>query len=448
MDANAAVADTEAKYRDAYGALAGIVEKRKREGKYAALGYTSNLDLLCDFKAETLNALLADCKGGLALAEMKPAGKIRTAEGLAASLAYYCIRGAGGEVDLESPELVKSLFPFQYGVGGTAVQAAMALAAVGCPSVVHMTDDSSELCGILSPDFIYAVSREGKLTPANKLEPSREQEIHCTIQFKKGDVIRMGDEAAVIPRSNRVMLTKVTVNELLPLSLPYFKWIEDNANDVSSNVLSSFNCIIDAALLEERLGFVKEHVRRYRENNPKGIVIFEDAHFHSPDVCRICMESICGAADILSLNEEELQYTLEGMYGFALDIGDVFSCIEGAKFIRGKLGMRKGVIVHTKDYAMYVGDDLDVDIERALMYGNMMATAKAMTGCYGTMKELGEALALPLSPDGQESLKALQGSPHAGEAVLVPSKYIDKPKFTVGLGDSFIGGLQTCFGME
>ena len=31
------------------------------------------------------------------------------------------------------------------------------------------------------------------------------------------------------------------------------------------------------------------------------------------------------------------------------------------------------------------------------------------------------------------------------DAVIVPTKYIDKPQYTIGLGDSFVAGVQICF---
>ena len=133
------------------------------------------------------------------------------------------------------------------------------------------------------------------------------------------------------------------------------------------------------------------------------------------------------------------------MYDFDVDIEDIISCVEGARFIRAKFGIQKGVIVHTKDYSMYVGDPLKADIERGLIYGNLLATAKAKNGWYGTKEQIREVLDFELSPKGVENYEKVKASPFAGEVTLVPSKYIDKPKYTIGLGDSFVGGVQMCF---
>lgn len=128
-----------------------------------------------------------------------------------------------------------------------------------------------------------------------------------------------------------------------------------------------------------------------------------------------------------------------------MDVQDIFSCIEGLKHIREKFRIRKGMIVHTKDYSMYVGDALEAEIERGLMYGNLLAAAKAVYGRYGTMKEIGEVMKLELSPRGIAYYQAAAQSRHACETVLVPAKYMDAPRYAIGLGDSFAGGVQAGF---
>ena len=411
----------EQKYQEAYDALDETVRQRTRNGRYTALGYTSNLDLLCDFKVERLNELLERHIPDGVLSEMKVADEIETMEDLLGTVVYYCIRGIGGEADVKNTKLVEESFHFDYGMGGTAVQAAMALAQLSCPSIVHLTDDSKEVCQILRSPSIYAVSQDGRLIHTDEVIQTNEQEIHFIIQFKKGDKICLGGQEAVIPCSNRLIITKITVNEFVPFSKPYFEWIERNGTVISSNVLSSFNALLDPQVLKEHLEYVKGHVAKYKEANPDGIVFF------------------------VSLNEEELKYTLKEMYDFDVDIEDIISCVEGARFIRAKFGIQKGVIVHTKDYSMYVGDPLKADIERGLIYGNLLATAKAKNGWYGTKEQIREVLDFELSPKGVENYEKVKASPFAGEVTLVPSKYIDKPKYTIGLGDSFVGGVQMCF---
>lgn len=435
----------EEKFQKAYYSLEKNIESRNKKEQLTAMGYTSNLDLLCDFQVDKLNELLAEYMSGEDLTKMKPAKMIRTMQELLETVVYYCINGIGGEADVEDPELVKSSFSFKNGMGGTAVQAAMALAQIGGKTLVHLTDDSKEVCELLHSSYIHVVLGNGELGFTDQVVSHNPQETHFIVQFKKGDQVRLGEQVIAIPCSNRLILTKNTVNEYLPLWEPYFKWIEQNAKHVTSNVLSSFNSILEKEVLKDRLQYVKNHVEIYRRNNPDGIVYFEDAHYHNEEVRRLCVETLYPCVDILSMNEEELQYTLKEMYGYDVDIDDIYSCIDGVEFLLDKFHIKKGVIVHTKDYAMFVGDSENIDIENGLMYGMIMATAKASHGNYGTKEQIRQVLELRVSEKGLSNLKKVEERGYGSRVILVPTKYIDKPKYTIGLGDSFTGGVQMCF---
>lgn len=435
----------EDKYKKAYLELEKLLEEKRRHQTYYAFGYTSNLDLICDFDIEQFNDLLDKYIGDYKNLKLEIAGKIRTIEELLETISYYCVHGIGGEVDIENVELINQVFSYQTAIGGTGVQAAMALANIGCSSIVHLTDDSEEVCNILQNPYVYTVDHQKRLVHTDEVSSIQEQEVHFIIQFKKGDRIKLGNWKKIIPCSNRLILTKVTVNEEVPFHENYFWWIERNAKFVHSNVLSSFNCIQNRIVLEQRLNQVEKHIKRYREQNPEGIVYFEDAHYHSEDIKKMCMDIVYSSVDIVSMNEEELYYTSK-MYGVDVDLNDVFSCICAMEMIRNKFAIKKGVVVHTKDYSMYVGSKMNANIENGLIYGNMVATAKAQAGTYGSLKSMEEVLKLDLSQKGIECYEKIQKSEYRERAILVPSKYIDKPRYTIGLGDSFVGGFQLCFG--
>ncbi|MDO4632585.1 MAG: ADP-dependent glucokinase/phosphofructokinase [Eubacteriales bacterium] len=438
------VQEIEKKYEAVFAQIPEIARERAGKGTLTAMGYTSNLDILCDFSVERLNELLDKYLKGASLQNMQIVSPIRSMEDLLQTIVYYCRMGIGGEVDLEDTDLLNACFDLKYGMGGTAVQAALALHMVGVPSVVHLTDDSKEVCEILDTPEIFAVSADGQLEHTGRIQQTNDQEKHCIIQFKKGDVIRLGEERVTIPCSNRLILTQITVNRYVPFNENYFRWIEEHAEKVNSNVLSSFNCLHEEEVLSARLSYTKEHIAKYRKANPKGIVFFEDAHYHDSHIKALCQNWLYGEVDIVSLNEEELKDNLQHLYQREVDTDDILECVEGARYIRRNYGVHKGVIIHTKDYAMYVGDPLEADIEKGLMCGNMLATAKAANGLYGTYDQIREILGNSLSEKGVADCIRLKEL-GAEDVTLVPSKYIDKPKYTIGLGDSFVGGVQICF---
>lgn len=434
----------EEKYMETFEKMEQFIRSRIDNNVFTALGCSSNLDVLCDFQIEIFNQLLNRYLPNADLAGMKAAKEITSMEEFLETIVYFCIHGIGAEVDISDFHIIGDTFAIKKGIGGTGPQGAMALAAVACPSIIHLTDDSKEVCDILNSPFIYTVSREGEIIHTDQVVQTAEQEIHYIIQFSKGDVICLGSRKITIPASNRLIITKITVNENLPFSDAYFSYVEAHAADIKSNVLSSFNAIQDKDILEQRLIYVKEHIKKYKTNNEDGIIYFEDAHYHNKEIRQLCLETLYPYVDILSLNEEELEYTLN-MYDFPIEIDDIYSYIKGASYIKERFHVKKGVIVHTRNYSMYLGEKLDADIEKGLILGNMLATAKAVNGWYGTKEQIGEVINLPLSEIGIRNRELITKVHFSGQVILVPSKYIDKPKYTIGLGDSFVAGVQMCF---
>ena len=433
------------KFMNMYESLQQTVQKRSERQLYIAMGYSSNLDLILNYDSEMVSSLLAEHLKNADLTALVPAKRIRTMEELLSTIVYYCRNGIGGEVDIEETGLLKDHFVCENAMGGTAVQAAMALAEMNASSIVHLTDDSPEVCGILDSPFISAVSDDGRLERTGCISGHNPQEPHFILQFKKGDLLRLNGQTVRIPASNRLILTKVTINDNLPFHDPYFRWIEDHARLVSSSLLSSFNAITDPEILKDRLEYVRRHVQIYHERNPQGTVYYEDAHYHDDHVRKLCIETLFSSVDVLGMNEEELKSALEDIYGYHVDLSDVLSCAAGAEYLQKQYGVRRAMVVHTKDYAMYLGPTEGRDIETGLIYGLTMATAKAAFGQYGGEKEIREVLKLSLSETGLRNAGILADSPFRNRAVLVPTLYIDKPKYTIGLGDSFTGGLQLCF---
>lgn len=436
--------DIEQKYLYILENLESIAAKRKSSRRYPAMGLTSNLDLLCDFSTDTLSRLLEEHLPDGRLGEMRPAKIIRSMKELLETIVYFCVNGIGGEVDIENTGVMNDSFHWKHGMGGTAVQAALALQSIGCPSVVHLTDDSREVCSLLDHPEIFVVSPDGHLVHTGEVHQTQDQEIHAIIQFRKGDVIRLGSQEAVIPLSNRLILTKVTVNETVPFYEPYFRYIVQHADQISSYVISSFNCLSDAALLKDRLEYTKAHIGQYKSANPDGIVYFEDAHYHSKEIRSMCMDILYPCVDIVSLNEEELGSTMED-WGASLDLDDIQSVVNSVNLLRKRYKMKKGVIVHTKDYSMYVGEALSADIEAGLIYGNLMAGAKALYGWYGTAEQIRSLSVYPLSQKGEEFRRKAAGASWGSGVTIVPTRFMDRPPYTIGLGDSFTAGVQMCF---
>ena len=86
-----------------------------------------------------------------------------------------------------------------------------------------------------------------------------------------------------------------------------------------------------------------------------------------------------------------------------------------------------------------------VDIEMGLTLGNLMSGTRARIGKYGTKEDCRKSLELGLSRIGLEFAERLSHIQRKHTAVLVPSRYMEKPRYTIGLGDTFVAGMQLCF---
>ena len=95
---------------------------------------------------------------------------------------------------------------------------------------------------------------------------------------------------------------------------------------------------------------------------------------------------------------------------------------------------------------MYYGNELpNIDIEKGLTMGNLMSGTRARTGRYGDQKDCEETLSLPLSPTGLRFAQEVENISSSRSICLVPSRYMEKPAYTIGLGDTFVAGVQMAF---
>ena len=144
------------------------------------------------------------------------------------------------------------------------------------------------------------------------------------------------------------------------------------------------------------------------------------------------------------MNEEEL-VDLTKKKEHPVDKDDIESILSGLDYLL-ELYPVKGIVMHSKDYALYYGEHReDVDLEMGLTLGNLMSGTRARVGHYGTQEECRESLQLELSPTGVEFADRISKINLKHTAILVPSRYMEKPKYTIGLGDTFVAGMQMCF---
>lgn len=435
-------------YQDNYQryleAVPCIVEQCRKTGSRPVLAYTSNLDAIVKWDVDSFNTLLER------YLKEEPSFKeeetVDNMEDFARIVTYFAVNGYGGEVEITSGEVIEELkgyFEVQYGLGGTCAQGAAALGAMGMPVMVHITDQSEEVLEWLDYEGMES-TKDGKRVPLSECASGEKPLIHLIMQYTKGDVIRANGKEYEVPLSNRLIMDYDQVHKVMPVRKEFLKYMEEHAEMMYSYDISGFNAIMDINVLRERLDELEEHYKILKQKNPDFTIYFESAHFISTKIRDYLYSRLSKYMDIMGMNEEEL-VDLTKKKEHPVDKEDIESVLSGLDYLL-ELYPVKGIVMHSKDYALYYGERRrDVDLEMGLTLGNLMSGTRARVGHYGSREECRDSLQLELSPTGVEFADRISKMDLKHTAILVPSRYMEKPKYTIGLGDTFVAGMQMCF---
>ena len=413
-------------------------------GKRAVFGYTSDLDIVLRYDAEAFGKLEKEYL--ITASDIYPESAMNDSGDFVRVMLHYLVSGDGGECDINDYGICEYLtqnFENAPGLGGTGAQGAAAMGAMEIPLIVHITDRSRPVCERM--DYpVLDVIMDGIAVPVMEAVQDCVPIYHMIMEYSKGDTYYLAGEQGEVPLSNRLIMNYDQIHKDLPVNDDFRAYLEAHAESIVSYNISGLNAMLDPGLVRMRLQELDEHYRTMKEKNPDCIFYFESAHYLNPEVKVIVYEYFSRYVDIMGMNEDEL--VVHGREcGIEIDKNDLKDTISGVDLIRRKYGAN-GIILHTKDYSMYYGNELKgINIEKGLTLGNLMAGTRARTGHYGSREECRASLAYPLSGSGLRFSAEIEEMDFDCFVCLVPSRYIDHPKSTIGLGDTFSAGVQISF---
>lgn len=423
------------------------VSGRQTEDPRPLVGFCSNVDVVLSWNAAAYQQILKTY-----LHTQPQQGRneqIASMEDFARISSWYITQGIGGNMDIANAQVCDELlgcFPGELSLGGTGAQAAAALGAVGIASDVHLTDLSAPVCSMLSGRGIM-VTEKGARIPVENCKDESIPIYHFILQFQKGDILEINGNEVRIPCSNRLILFFDPIHRLLPIAEDFCSYYEQKPPNLTSYLLSGFDAVVDVDIIEKRLNMLSGHIARLREKRPNIACYLEGAFYLNPEVKTRVMGQLGPLADTVGMNEEELAEAVTD-FGQEIDLDDPQQVLHGIQLYMTRFSLR-GIVLHTKDYAMYYGSPLaGADMEQGLTLGNLMAATRARTGRYGSLQDCEESLTLPLSPRGKSFAEAfLELAEQTEDRVLVavPSRYMEHPRYTIGLGDTFTAGVQIGF---
>lgn len=386
------------------------------------LGLGGCVDFEIAWDARVLEELAAH--HGISAAELEVDLPVEDERSLLRSILAFVREGVGGERFIVSSDIAiafASRFSCKVTLGGTCVRAALAIARLGVPSLVHLVSIDDFVRRLLVPGIEYLCS-----ATRDTLDP------HLIVQFPAGATVRLPDGEVRAAHPNRIIYVNDPPNRDLVLSpdLP--------AALAHARVFlpSGFNVMRDQGLLRERLAFLQSAMTRLPAD---AVVFYEDAGFHDNRMREIVSREFRGRVDVHSLNEDELQSYL-GRPVDLLDVDDMVTALGEFE----PFAIAPTVVVHTRHWSLAVGERA-ADFEAALAGGIDLASTRYCHGDDFTPADLGAVRALPTQPGG--TVFAQRISARLGDRVrCVPGRLLEvAAPTTIGLGDTFVGGFLATF---
>jgi ADP-dependent phosphofructokinase/glucokinase len=424
--------------------IESVLQQRRARNRWFCLGLGNNVDEEIAWDQKVLQDLIIEHLSSSEIPEQLP-GHIATPGDFLTLVVILFRQGKGAELPLMNEAMCRFLkkhFQCQRTLGGTGARAGRALATLGFRVFVHLNILSDTVRDLLDVPALYTVLGQEmvKLADLNDLGQDHYAP-HFIVQFSEGDELQIGRETIRCPQSNRVILPYDEINTTLILNSSYFNHIVNMGKGVASVVVSGFNAMIDEELLLIRLQEVADALQPIKSQ--KTPIYLEDGGYHRPAYKQHVLRQLGPIVDVFGMNEDELT-DISGLHHKTVDITDLFSILNSLEFLFEQYNLRN-VILHTKDFALYYGQDRYDEIEAGLTLANALAGTRARIGRDGTLDEIHTTLALPESPQGRSFQQQAQNTILNRYLVVSPARYIPQPSCTIGLGDTFVAGFQICF---
>jgi ADP-dependent phosphofructokinase/glucokinase len=273
-----------------------------------------------------------------------------------------------------------------------------------------------------------------------------EPEVHYILEYPAG--LSFGNGPA--PRANRFIAaptTKVLFHREWEKALPTV------SKECDAFFVAGLNHMGED--YEESFEKVRRHIRTVKASNPSLVVHLEITSVPDLRKREAILDEVMPLVDSVGVNEAELADLafLLGLPRWEEVRRSSVHQLEAMHLIRA-LGVKR-VNMHTLGYYMVVSPNPVEEARRSLLFAALVGAARAMLGRSPKPQDLPAAGGLPLSDRGIEELERLAASLGLAGAdrrtlmedgwcseenmVVVPTKIVSRPKYTVGLGDTISG---------
>ncbi|MGB9940745.1 ADP-specific phosphofructokinase [Methanosarcina sp.] len=379
----------------------------------------------------------------------------------------------------DTHEWLKEHLGFDYArMGGQAGIISNLLARLGLKKVVAyvpwLSEEQAEYF-VASGNLLHPKVEGGKVVlkpPQEAFKPGIESKVNWIFEYSRDMEITCGGSKFRVPRDNRLIIS----SRPKWIRLDMDREIYDNLDSlfpIDGAMLSGYQMIKeqyeDGSTYENYVSHSVKVIEKLKTLNPQLRIHVELTSIQNRVIRKAILTEIVAkhvhslgldtveVANALNvLGHEELSYSV-----IRKEENGITSLYQGAVQLLKDLSLER---VHVHSLGFYIcilakGHPLTLKEHRdALLFSSTLAAAKALTGEIENLEEAEAGLEVPVSSKGIEDLENFQlycvgkrlctpeefeygyiyGADH--DAVIIPSKVVEKPRSTVGIGDTISAG--------
>jgi ADP-dependent phosphofructokinase/glucokinase len=335
---------------------------------------------------------------------------------LAKDLEQRAADGIGGELFFEWPEaeewIALNLPISSWGLGGTGAQAAQTLATLGARALITLQDRSQRQLSVIHPDVLVATQQGLEKRSALK-DSGPKKPAHYIFEFKAGEFA--SNQRA--KRSTRVIVR--FADDPLDHDPDFVRESIAQAGQAGAAVICGYNEVAEESLAAE-LEYTKNLLSAWQAQGLSKIHL-ELGGYRDLSLRDQVLTALAPLISSLGMSHSELR-----------EFGPSDAATEAVN-LRTALGLNR-ICVHADTWTLSVtNNDPEPELE-SLMCGCLVASWRAAQGQISVPTGVPpDAVFLdpPYPPISQQN---------GGTLVCCPGPYLEQPKATIGLGDTFLAG--------